>query len=124
MPQLYLYSTGSFDSCGECSQWDGQTGTAEELPETPNTDCYNGSCNCYREEIDGEPGEDCEAEGLLDCEDSEGFAFCGVEGDDGCGEGCWCTEGLDPQDGEEVECQSPYWDENCICTDECEERDD
>lgn len=124
MPQLYLYNTGSIDSCAECAQWDGQTGTEDELPPTPNPDCYNGSCNCYTEEIDGDGGEDCEAEGLLDCVDSEGFEFCGEEGDEGCGDGVWCTIGLDPQDGNEVECRSPYWDPTESCSDECEGRDE
>lgn len=124
MPQMYLYNTGQADTCPECAQWDGQTGTEEELPRTPNPDCLNGSCNCYLEEIDDLPSE-CEQQGLEDCIDSEGFEFCGSDGDEGCGEdGCWCWDGLDGQTGNETECDNPYWDPYCACADECPDRDE
>lgn len=126
MATIYRYVNNSpSGSCDNCDAWDGVEGTEEELAEAPNPDCrHPDSCSCTWEEV-GDDGDDCEDEGLLSCVDSEGFEFCGEEGDDGCGEdGCWCETGID-EDGNEIECrEGVYWDPLCVCHQLCSDGDD
>ena len=131
MAAIYRYNTAGsgVGSCDVCTDASGAEGTLDEIPDAPNPECRNPSdCNCSHEYLGEDDG--CE-QGECQCVDSEGFEYCGECGEDGCCEtvnecdGCWCTTGIDPQTGDDdYECESPYWDPSCTCSDECDDRDE
>lgn len=100
--------------------WDGVEDEVDALPPVPNPDCLNRyRCNCVLTPVSEDDDQSCEEQGLVDCIDPDGTEYCGNAGDEGCGEGVWCTTGYgsccgDPDD-DEVECCLPYWDENGSC---------